>query len=215
VGPGFAKLDAARSKAMGMLSKYASPVTLSRYKDIFLSALKEKPGESILTLIAKAKVMEAREEIDRLSQLPHWSKPGGSSYTTMRITRAALGDTKIEDEFMAEVERIEAEDYASGMREALYNLARIGTHRSLRFLCQRMRTPMVIVVEGTLRRSVRLSVRDALQYAFPGEPSLGAEIGKEEDYTRIEQFCTRELGVGYDGVPRPEFLTQEATHPWP
>jgi hypothetical protein len=205
VGPGFAKTDAARGYAMDMLSEYSSPATLSRYGDIFLKALKEEPESSALQLIAKAKVMQAKEEIDRLSRLPEWKDEGW-----MHIARAALGDTKIEDAYIARATEQEATGSAHLLNDSLMTLAWIGTPRSLRFICQRMRSPLIRPLAGpTASRSIRLDVMDALTYIFPGEPALfSGGVTEEEDYTRAEQFCTREFGVQYDDIPRPEFFTE-------
>jgi hypothetical protein len=53
-------------------------------------------------------------------------------------------------------------------------------------------------------------VIDALRYHFPDQADklLHRDLVKsDEDYIAIENFCVRELGVNYDGMPRPEFLT--------
>ena len=208
VGPGFAKADGARSNAMEMLYKYASPATLSPYGDVFMRALKERADGFVLTLIAKAKTLEAREEVDRLSRLPEWSKPGDSNRDAIRIARAALGDTKIEDEFIAEANRLEAEDKAYELGSALYQLAQIGTRRSLQAVCQRMRSPMIIDLVSAYMRAIRLEAIDALMYAFP-ERAKFFSVSTDDDYIRIEQFCTQELGVDFRGKPRPGFFTYQ------
>jgi hypothetical protein len=121
VGPGFAKLDKARETAMEILRRDASPATLSRYGDIFTKELKRKPDARILLLIAKAKVFQAREEVERLSQLPEWREPKCRDRwgcVAIRIARAALGNTAIEDEFIAEAVRIENELIADTARNA-------------------------------------------------------------------------------------------------
>ena len=207
VGPAFAQTDSARGLAMEMLYKYASTTTLSHYRDVFMRALKERPDGYILTLIAKAKTPEAREEVDRLSRLPVWNEPGSSRYETMRIARAALGDTKIENEYLAELPR-EEKAGSGGARDALFPLAQIGTRRSLQEICLRMRSPLIID-DGIRQKSIRLFVMDALRYAFPERPELDSgNVRKEEDYIKVEQFCTQELGVDFRGRPRPDFFVE-------
>lgn len=107
VGPGFAKLDKARDTAMEILRRDASQATLSRYGYLFTKELKRKPNHYIFLLIAKAKSLQAREELERLSKLPKWNEK--DERWAMRIARAALGNTAIEDEFITETARIENE----------------------------------------------------------------------------------------------------------
>ena len=202
VGPGFAKGDSARSEAMDLLRKYASTATLSRYGDVFLKALKEDPEGSALLLIAKVKPNGAREEVNRLSRLPEWKDE-----PEMHIALAALGNTKIEDKYIAEAKRKEEAGDATGLAESFNPLARIGTPRSLSAICQRLRSPLVVV--HVRQESIRLKAMEALIYAFPEEEILlnPSNVLKEEDYTRVEQFCTKTLGIRFDGMPRPEFFT--------
>ncbi|MDR2208001.1 MAG: hypothetical protein LBE22_03395 [Azoarcus sp.] len=204
IGPGFAKLDGARSDAMDLLRGRASTATLSRYGDVFLKALKEDPGGSVLLLIAKAKPEGAREEVDRLSQLPRWK-----DNESMRIARAAFGDTSIEDEFIAGAKQKEDAGDGIGLGEALNPLVRIGTQRSLQAVCLRMRSPLIIHRPGVQQESVRLRVMSALIYAFPEEYDLlkPSSVWEDTDYIRVEKFCTQKTGVRYDGIPRPEFFT--------
>jgi len=204
VGPGFAKSDSAKSDAMEWLRKGATPATLSRYGDIFLKALKEEPSGTTLMLIAKAKPKGAWEEVDRLSRLPEWKDT-----RSMRIARAALGDTKIEDEYIADAKQKEDASDMYGLASALGPLVWIGTPRSLQAVCLRMRSPFIMDMPGVEQRSFRLSVMDALVYAFPEEADLlnSNSVMKDEDYIRVEQFCMKATGVRYDGIPRPPFFT--------
>jgi len=209
IGPGFAKTDTARSRAMKSLSKFVAPATLIPYREAIAKALKEEPGDRALILVAKAKPPQAWEEVDRLSRLPRWNEPDSSSTTWMRVARAALGDTKIEDEFIADAKRKEAAGKAEDLADALHLLAQIGTPRCLQAVCERMRTPLIIVRTGAFRKSVRLEVINALLYAFPGEKILeSSQIRRDLDYERIELFCTQTLGVGYS-KPRPPFFTDD------
>jgi len=204
VGPGFAKIDSARSKAMDLLRQYASTATLSRYGDVFLKALKEKPSGTALMLIAKAKPKGAWEEVDRLYQLPE-----RKDEKAMRIARAALGDTKIEDEYIADAQRKEDAGDVSGLGASFYPLVEIGTQRSLQAVCRRMRSPLIQNSPGIEQRSVRLIAMHALIYAFPEESKMldPNNVMKDDDYIRVEQFCEKATGVRYDGMPRPPFFT--------
>ena len=213
IGPGFAKMDSARSKTMDLLSKHASPATLSRYGNNILRVLKEEPSVYSLRLAAKAKPEVAREEVERLSRQPEWNERGSSRWTAMRIASAALGDTKIEDEYIAATKRVEAEGDAEKLSGVLYLLAQIGTPRSLLAVCERMRSPLIID-SGVFEESVRLKVMDALLYAFPGQPELYSfKVTNDADYMRAEQFCMKATGVRYDGIPRPEYFGHGAKIP--
>ena len=208
VGPGFAKGDSARSIAMDLLRKGATPATLSRYGDIFLKELKGEPDGILLLLVAKTKPKGAWEEVDRLSRLPGWNSIPDNG-EAMRIARAALGDTKIEDEYIADAKQKEDAGDMYGLANALDPLVWIGTPRSLQAVCLRMRSPFIMDMPGVEQRSFRLSVMDALKYAFPEEANLlnSNSVMKDEDYIRVEQFCMKATGVRYDGIPRPPFFT--------
>jgi len=209
VGPALVKADAARPEAMDMLSMYVSPATLSRYGDIFTKVLKEEPEWSVLMLIAKAKPPQAREEVERLSRLPEWNKPDGSNRTAMRIARAALGNTKIEDEFIADAAQKETAGDAEGLAKALHTLARIGTPRSLRAICPRLRSPLIIDLVSAYTKSVRLEAMEALLYAFPEREELYEQVFDREGYIRAEQVCVQKLGFSFAGIPEPVFFTYE------
>jgi hypothetical protein len=52
--------------------------------------------------------------------------------------------------------------------------------------------------------SARLKVLEALLYNFPDAPVLYPNnINQDSDYRAAEQFCTRTLGVRYEGAPPP------------
>ncbi|MDR2207543.1 MAG: hypothetical protein LBE22_01000 [Azoarcus sp.] len=210
VGPGFAKLDSARGDAMQLLRNYASTSTLSHYEDVFLQALKDGSEVIDLLLIAKAKPKGAWEEVDRLSRLPKWKSPSGSNWESMRIARAALGDTKIEDEYIADAEQKEEAGDVDGLLSSFDQLTRIGTQRSLQAVCKYMRSP--IIIDTSLeKRSIRLYVMQSLIYAFPEEWRMldPSSVRKDEDYIRVEQFCEKATGVRYD-KPRPPFFVSFA-----
>ena len=209
IGAGFSKADTARSNAMDALFEYAAPAVLAGYGDAITKALEEKPGESALKLVAKAKPPQAWKEVDRLSRLPEWSLPNTSTKATMLMTRAALGDTETEDKFIDWAAREEAAGNADGLVDALFMLARIGTPRSLQAVCERMRTPL-IVDRGSHQKSVRLDVMNALRHAFPGHLELDpSNVTEDADYERAEWFCIQTIGVRFGNVPRPEFFTSK------
>ena len=206
VGPALVQGDNARGLAMRSLYTYASVPTLFRHKDVFTKALREDPeGGEVLLLVAKAKALEAREDVERLSRLPEWNVDG-SPNEPVQIARAALGDTKIEDTFLAVAEK---DQYSEG---PLLHLAQIGTKRSLQAVCQRVRSPLIVDLKGVHEKSVRLFAIDALRYAYPERPELAPfGIHSDEDYIKVEEFCIKELGVRFH-QPRPEFFT---TIPYP
>jgi len=193
-GPGFAKPDGARGKAIDLLRKDASPATLLRYRHAIMQALKESPDDYVFLLVAKAKPPEAREELEQLS--------GGLG---LKIARAALGDTRIEDEFIATTERAEKEGKAKELHDALFTLARVCTPRTLRAICMRLRSPLVIEQGGGYIQLVRIEAMKSLHYAYPGETAFEISSINERMFDRAEEFCTRTLGVDFKGMPRPEF----------
>ncbi|MDR2207542.1 MAG: hypothetical protein LBE22_00995 [Azoarcus sp.] len=209
IGPGFAKLDAARSDAMGLLSERASTATLSRYGDVFLKELKENPERISFLLIAKAKPRGAWKEVDRLSRLPERKDDPG-----IRIARAALGDTEIEDKYIDDAKQKEDAGDAKGLVKAFKPLVYIGTQRSLRAVCQRMRSPLV-VVHSSWETSMPYEVAKALLYAFPEDADLlSLRTTKDgEEFTQVEAFCTKKVGAKYGGIPRPRFFTSRFRPP--
>ena len=202
VGPGFAKRDSAKGKAMNLLREYTSPATLSRYGDIFLRELKETPNGYIFLLIAKAKPKGAREVVERLARTPEWKND-----KEMRIAQAAFGNTKIEDEFIAVAKQKEEAGDADGLMMSFYPLVEIGTQSSLRAVCQRLRSPLIVDEnDAGLSRPIPGEVLMALRYAFPEEADRALRgIATEEGYVQAEQFCELKTGVSYYGIPRPTF----------
>jgi len=212
VGPSFAKIDGARDDAMVLMRKYASTTTLSRYEAVFLKSLKEGPEATDLRLIAKVKPnpIWALKEIDRLSQLPQW-KNRSDYKEEIRIARAALGDKKIEDEYISDARRKEEAGDMDGLVESFYPLVEIGTTRTLRAVCQRVKSPLIYQSQGSIHRvSIRLLAMEALIYAFPEHAEFldSNAIKSDEDYMRVEQFCVNATGVQYGNMPRPPFFTR-------
>ena len=210
-GPGLAKPDVARSYVMGALL-HVKPAQLKKYGDAITRALEAKQGSTAFLLVAHAKAFQARELVERLSLLPTWETDESA-----RIARAALGNTQIEDEILAEVKRLEeAGDVdtllTTGPAGLLNVLAQIGTHRSLVTLAKFMRSPLERVVghQGLGRETIRLYVMDALKAPYPDQADKLLNRGlveSEEDYLAVERFLSSELGISYQGMPMPRFIT--------
>jgi hypothetical protein len=136
-----------------------------------------------------------------------------------------LGNTKVEDEILAEVKRLEeAGDVdilvtadASGL---LCTLAEIGARRSLITLAKFTRSPLERIVghQNLGRRSIRLDVMVALKYPCPDQADKLLEdyyVESEDDYRAVEDFLSSELGVSYEGVSMPRFIaTSPRPRPW-
>jgi len=198
VGPGFAKRDSASSEAMDILREDASIVTLSRYGDIFLRELKKKPSASLFLLIAKAKPKGAREEVERLAKLPEWEND-----LYMRITQAALGNTKIEEEFIADAKQKEDAGDGRGLVKSFIPLVQICTPSTLRAVCLRLRSPLTYQFNFFTHPVYDEAMR-ALIYVYPEEADFLTNPGPgEEAYIRVEQFCELKTGVSFYGIPRP------------
>jgi hypothetical protein len=198
-GPGLAKADLGRDAAMDALRKLVTRNDLSPYEDAFVKTLSKSPSEYAFLLMAKAKPLQAKLEVDRLAALPEWKENEAA-----QIARAALGANDIEDNYLAK-----ASAAADGRElvQALGPLSLMGTPRSLKAIAELLRTPLIIDIPGTYQKSVRLNVLEALLYNFPDQPELYPNnIITEEDYMAAERFCAKTLGVTYT-TPPPPFMT--------
>ena len=202
VRAGMAKRDAGREAAMDALRKLVRPADLAPYAEAFTRVLKEKPTDNAFLLVAKAKAIAAKPLVEQLAQTPPWE-----GNEVARIAQAALGDRAIEAAFIKQAaEAHQAGDSEKFMR-SLGPLAMIGTPASLRVIAGYLRTPLTFLVPGTLEKSLRLNVLEALLYHYPDQPVLYPNnINSAADYTAAERFCTEELGVIYEG-PEPPFMT--------
>jgi hypothetical protein len=201
-GPGLAKPDLGRQAAIDALRRFSLPADLAGFGDAFAKALQEAPTEDCFLLVAKAKPPQARALIYRLAESPRWDKTEAA-----QVARAALGDTKIEGEFLTRAKKAEAASDGKALADAIATLGLVGTQTSLKAVAERLRTPLTIELKGTYIKSVRLDVLEALLYNFPDQPVLYPNnIVKEQDYLAAEQFCTQTLGVVYN-TPEPPFLT--------
>ena len=201
-GPGLSKADLGREAAMDALRKLATQRDLARFETQFTNALAEEPTAEAFLLVAKAKSYKATELIDRLMKLPAWQ-----NMEEAKIARAALGSKEDEDAFIAAAAAAEAKD-GMAFANAIGPLALMGTQRSLRFIAERLRTPLTIEIPGhgpgRSIKSARLNVLEALLYNYPDQPVLYPNnIGRDDDYRNAERFCSDVLGVAYKEPPPP------------
>lgn len=201
-GPGLAKPDAGRGAAMDALRKLATRADLARFGDAFTRTLQDAPSDEAFLLVAKAKPQNAKPVVDRLAAMPRWQKSEAA-----KVARAAFGDARAEDEFLAAAAAAEKAGDGKALAQALGTLALVGTPRSLAAVAARLRTPLTIHIPGAFEKSVRLSALEGLLYNFPDQPVLYPNsISKEADYTAAERFATQALGVTFRDPP-PPFLT--------
>lgn len=208
---GFSSNDSAADAAATVLIDKCMPSDLSRFGDIYARSLRLSNGE-YLTLAAKAKTTDALELVEALALSPAWrNKP--ENIEAANIARAALGNTRIEDEFINAVKDAEklatpappnrfynvglAKD-GTEVAKRLYLLGRIGTKRSLVFICSYLRSPMKSYIPNVRERSVRYAALDALLYTFPDERVLSDPRG-HADWSAAEQFCSDRVGAAFEG----------------
>ncbi|MFO7613395.1 MAG: hypothetical protein R6W71_02015 [Bacteroidales bacterium] len=204
VGSGLVKSDIAREATLDALRKLMTQTDLARYEAEFIKALEKKPTEEMFLLIAKARLPKAKTLVDSLARSQTWKDSPAA-----KIALAAMGDTEIENGFLDAAETARNESNSQAFIDALGTLSLTGTQRSLIYIANQLRTPLVFEVPGAFRKSVRLNVLEALLYNFPDQPVLYPNnIVEEEDYTAAEEFCTRKLGVTYT-TPPPPFMTYE------
>ena len=197
---GLAQDDHAREEASIALRKYCTQSDLAQFGTPIARALEQAPAYDAFLLVAKAKPPEARKVVTRLLHTEEWKEEGA------KIAAAALGDQKLEGEFLRQAS---AATNGKALAEALKNLSLVGTKRCLEAVAGYLRTPMTIEVPHAFKKSVRLDVLDALVYHFPYEPVLNSNlINDDSGYAAAERFCTQTLGVQYT-EPRPPFLTYQ------
>jgi hypothetical protein len=189
---------------MDALRKLALQRDLARFESEFTNALAEEPTAEAFLLVAKAKSIKAKELIERLIVLPKWQ-----NMEEAKIARAALGSTEDEDHFIVAATAAASKDGPS-FADAIGPLALMGTPRSLRFIAEQLRTPLMIDIPGhgpgRSGKTARLNVLDALVYNYPDQPVLYPNnINQDSDYRDAERFCTDILGVNYKVPPPPYF----------
>jgi hypothetical protein len=203
-GPGLARPDLGREAAMESLRKYALPRDLARFESQFTNALAEEPTAEAFLLVAKAKSYKAKELIERLIKLPRWQEMDAA-----KIALAALGSKEDEDKFIIAATAAAAKD-GPAFAEAILPLKLMGTPRSLKFIAEHLRTPLMIDIPGhgpgRSVKTARLNVLEALVYNFPDQSVLYPNnINQDSDYRNAERFCTETLGVVYKDPPPPFF----------
>lgn len=191
---GIIKNDSASDNAIRLLLNNCTQETLEKYNKNYVEILKKSPSEDLFLLIAKAKTMEAKPIVEELLKTEKWK-----DNTSAEIAAAALGNKKIEDEYIGF-----AKDATTGdeLRNALGLLKYIGTRRSLQTAASFLRSPLVI---GPLKVSLRLKAIEALFFNNYDKDFLNSGgIHTQEDYARVEQFAADTLDVHFEG-PLPPF----------
>ncbi len=208
---GFAKDDTAADLAAKILLERCMPSDLAAFSDVYSTSLEQLKAEYV-NLAAKAKTTSLLPLIENISKLPEWRND--SHRTSMiRIAQAALGNKRIEDEFLKST--IDAELTAppaptnrfynvgsakdgTKLAEHIHVLGLIGTTRSLLLVCGYLRSPLKSYVPEVSERSVRYASLDALLYNFPDQRILSDPIGKA-GWRTAEKFCVDTLGAVFDG----------------
>ena len=209
---GLAKDDAASGAAANALLVGARPADLSKFRKPFMHLLASPQAPSVLLLVAKAKIPQTRALVERMAALPQFQ-----GHEDIRIAQAALGNTAVEDDFLAATRKAEqdappaprnrfydvgdAKD-GKGLAEQLALLGQIGTRRSLQAVCSHARSPLKTYLPDHWERSVRLDAFRALAFNFPDERVL-VDIDDLAGYAAAERFCTQHLGAVFDG-PTPD-----------
>jgi hypothetical protein len=215
----------------------AMPARLKKYGEAITRALEAKPTESAFLLVAHAKAFQARTFVERpewrsgsfaeeariaRAALGNTEVENEFLEEARRLEETGDVDTLLTDTQLTTnhwgiwVSRWAVPPDARtpvtrDPEELLRTLGRIGTRLSLIALAKFMRSPLKEVVghQNLGRRSIRLSVMDALKFPFPNQADklLGRYVESDADYQAVEDFCVRELGVSYEGMPRLKFLT--------
>jgi len=212
---GFAKDDAAADRAAQILIDHCTPSDLAAFSQIYTASLRQSKGD-YLQIAAKAKTVEARRFVEKMALQAKWRDEPERRHA-IRLAQAALGNTRIENEFIDAA--VQAERSAPpAPRNRFYNvgatrdgtelakrlepLGRIGTRRSLLAVCSYLRSPLKSYVPDVSERSVRYAALDALLYNYPDERILH---GPQDlaGWSAAEQFCTRKLGAVFNG-PTPD-----------
>lgn len=198
IDDGLSRKGISRNYCLNTLQYAVPPGLLNQYGDKLVANLRSMPDPTLLLVIAKAKPRQAVDVIDGLMEDPRWSNS-----VEGQITSAALGNKKIEQEY---VSRFLKESDPHKKAEYARYLGFIGTEAALKALASEMRTDLVIENPGVTIRSVRIFIIDALSYNFPEKTFLWDNaIEDDEGYARVERFCEETFGTTWD-VERPPFL---------
>ncbi|WP_332851759.1 hypothetical protein [Duganella sp. S19_KUP01_CR8] len=218
---GFAKDDAATSRAATILTERCKPSDLAAFSGVYAASLQQSKGQ-YLYIAAKAKILEARPSVEKMALQPKW-RDEPERRAAIRIAQAALGNTQVEDEFINAV--IQAEKSAppappnrfynvgaakdgTELAKRLEPLGLIGTRRSLLLVCSYLRSPLKSYVPDVSEKSVRYAALEALLYNFPDERVLDNPRDLP-GWSTAEQFCIKNLGAVFDG-PTPDIPPHQA-----
>lgn len=102
---GFAKSDAARSAAARALRLKAKPEDLAKFQDIYMRILAGPQASSVLYLVAKAKILQAKDLVEKMAASGEFKDS-----RSIKVAQAALGNMAVEDTFIAAAR--EAEKHA-------------------------------------------------------------------------------------------------------
>ncbi|MEZ4302126.1 MAG: hypothetical protein R3B70_44765 [Polyangiaceae bacterium] len=190
-----------RDACLDALQKHVPPAVLAEYEKPLVADLQRFPDSTAFLVVAKGKLPSAKPVVDQLLQTPRWA-----SDQSALIAGAALGDQATERGFTSAF--IAETDPREKARRAQL-LGDIGTPTALAALTSELRTDLVIVVQRSFRRSVRLDIVEALAYVYPDNPLFweGA-IKDDRGYEAVEQFAEQHFAVTWK-KPRPPFLTIE------
>ncbi len=217
---GLAKDDAASDAVVRTLCNEARPADLAKYHDVYMKILAGPQATSVLYLVAKAKVLQARGLVEKMAASPEFKDLEG-----VKIAQAALGNTSVEDTFIAAAREAEKKappapknrfydvgDARDGeaLVEQLKLLGMIGTRRSLLAVCSYARSPLKTYLPDYWERSVRKDAFRAIAYNFPDERVL-TNTNESKDYAAAERFCTEHLGATFEG-PTPD-LPRDMAYP--
>jgi hypothetical protein len=200
---GFTKDDIGMSTSANVLRIRCEEESLRKHNKQFAIALEKSPSGTLFLLVAKAKALEANATIKRFADDAEWKDE-----EEFKVAQAALGDTRVEDNFIKDALTASNAKDGTALADALRKLGLIGTRRSLLTIASYMRTPLN--VERTrFARSVRLNAIAALKYNFPAALVLNDEgVTSQKDYDAAEKFVTQKLGYVFEG-PAPEFFTNQ------
>ncbi|NSL57074.1 hypothetical protein [Uliginosibacterium aquaticum] len=208
---GFSKKDSATTDVARELRMNSTHDALKAYGDVYVEALKKSSKSEIWLLVAKAKPYQAKVVVDELA-----SKSDPEVETEVKIAQAALGSSRLEDEFIGLAKVAADNSDGKALAEALKFLGWIGTRRSLQTVATYLRTPLTVNIGGVNIRSVRMDALEALYYNYLGQRVVHPNsIHSQEDYASAERFCKENLGVVFEGPLPPYFKNQPSPIPLP
>ncbi len=198
---GLCKEDFAREYCLDMVLELVPTDSLKEYCALLTEDLTRWPCGSSFLLAAKVKCPEASRIMEVLIKSPEWSTDEKAE-----IAMAALGDTTLERKFISRFletrDPVQKSDFA-------FALGYIGSRPALSALASEMRTDLIIVVEHSYKRSVRLDIMQALRHNYLDNLFLQEEaISDDSGYTLVEHFCEQTFGTRWLS-PRPPFLSVE------